>query len=114
MLRNRPSGRLLPDHVSELLIGRREWGRRVATLIGAVMVGVIAVLFARAADAAHLLFLQVRGINPYIPLVMTPAIFVGITLVQSRLAPEARGSGIPQVIAASRQPRGRAAAGWLQ
>lgn len=109
MLRNRPSGRLLPDHVSELLIGRREWGRRVATLIGAVMVGVIAILFARAADAAHLLFLQVRGINPYIPLVMTPAIFVGITLVQSRLAPEARGSGIPQVIAASRQPRGRAA-----
>ena len=109
MLRNRPSGRLLPDHVSELLIGRREWGRRVATLIGAVMVGIIAILFARAADAAHLLFLQVRGINPYIPLVMTPAIFVGITLLQSRLAPEARGSGIPQVIAASRQPRGRAA-----
>ena len=31
MLRNRPSGRLLPDHVSELLIGRRELARMKST-----------------------------------------------------------------------------------
>ncbi|WP_342357308.1 hypothetical protein [Croceicoccus marinus] len=95
MLRNRPASRLLPDHLSELLISRREWGRRVATLIGAVLVGVIAILFAQAADLAHWLFLKIRSVDPLIPLVMTPAIFVGITLIQTRLAPEARGSGIP-------------------
>ncbi|WP_232468497.1 hypothetical protein [Croceicoccus marinus] len=74
----------------------------MATTIGGVPVGIIAILFAQAADLAHWLFLRVRPVDPLIPLVMTPPIFVGITLIQTRLAPEACRSGIPQIIAASR------------
>ncbi|GGD78584.1 chloride channel protein [Croceicoccus mobilis] len=107
MISLRPSGRLLPDHVNELLVSRREWGRRIATLVSAVLVGIVAIFFAQAGDMAHALFQRVRAIDPLIPLVMTPLIFVAIAAAQMRFAPEAAGSGIPQVIAASRQPRGR-------
>lgn len=41
---------------------------------------------------------------PWLPLVATPPLFVAIALLTRRIAPEARGSGIPQVIAASRKP----------
>lgn len=42
---------------------------------------------------------------PYLPLILTPLLFVLVAGVTRRLAPNARGSGIPQVIAASKQVR---------
>lgn len=42
---------------------------------------------------------------PYLPLILTPLLFVLVAGVARRLAPNARGSGIPQVIAASKQVR---------
>ncbi len=79
-------------------------GRRVATGIGAVLLGLIALAFAQAGDWAQHAFNRMAGAYPYAPLVVTPAIFASVMLLTQRWAAEARGSGIPQVIAASRNP----------
>jgi H+/Cl- antiporter ClcA len=86
--------------------------RRIATGIGAVLLGLFAIAFAKMGDLAQRIFLQVDNLWPYGALLMTPAVFAGVIYLTNRLAPEARGSGIPQVIAASRNP-GREALGPL-
>lgn len=78
--------------------------RRVATAAGAVLLGLVALGFAQAGDGAQRLFAQVIAAWPYAPLLLTPAIFAGVMLATLRWAPDARGSGIPQVIAATRSP----------
>lgn len=76
--------------------------RRSATLIGAVALGLVALAFAGLADSAHSAFTWIVVRWPYLPLLLSPAIFAGIVWVTRRYAPEASGSGIPQVIAAGR------------
>ncbi|AOH86734.1 chloride channel protein [Sphingomonas panacis] len=78
--------------------------RRIATGIGAVLLGLVALLFAKAGDWAQHLFAQGVARWPYAPLLVSPAIFACITWATMRWVPQARGSGIPQVIAASRTP----------
>ena len=78
--------------------------QRLAALLGAGLLGLAAVAFARAADRAQALFDMAVHAHPLLPLVMTPALFVAITALTRRLAPEAAGSGIPQVIVASHRP----------
>lgn len=78
--------------------------RRVAVLAGAVAVGIVAVLFARASDAAGELFGRFATRWRWAPLALTPAGFVALVWITRRYAPLARGSGIPQVMVA----RGRA------
>ncbi len=78
--------------------------RRLATGAGAVLLGIVALLFARAGDWAQHLFARVVAFSPYVPLVLTPMMFAGVMFVTSRWVPDARGSGIPQVIAATRAP----------
>ncbi len=77
--------------------------RRLATGVGAVVLGLAALAFARAGDLAHQLFARLDAAAPYAPLVLTPALFAFVVWVTRRV-PEARGSGIPQVIAAARDP----------
>ena len=79
-------------------------GRRVATGIGAVLLGLIALAFAQAGDWAQHAFDQVIARWPYAPVVMTPAIFALVMYLTQKWSPQARGSGIPQVIAATRDP----------
>lgn len=86
--------------------------RRMATGIGAVLLGLFAIAFAKMGDFAQRLFLHWDSLWPYGALLGTPAVFAGVVYVTNRFAPEARGSGIPQVIAASRNP-GREALGPL-
>jgi len=86
--------------------------RRVATGVGAVLLGLAALAFAQAGDLAQHLFGRLVAAWPHAPLILTPAIFAGVMLFTLRLSPEARGSGIPQVIAATRDPD-RAARGPL-
>ncbi|MBO9602649.1 MAG: chloride channel protein [Novosphingobium sp.] len=83
-----------------------QWRRRLATLIGALGVGVAALLFARAGDLAQRGFGQVYASHPYACLALTPAIFALVAWLTGKVALEARGSGIPQVIAAARNPAG--------
>jgi H+/Cl- antiporter ClcA len=78
--------------------------RRVATIAGAVLLGIVAIGFARAGDLAQHAFARIVTASPYLPLAMTPAIFAAVVFATSRWVPEARGSGIPQVIASTRTP----------
>jgi H+/Cl- antiporter ClcA len=91
------------------LVGRNPissagWRRRPATVVGAILLGIAAVLFARLSDAAQALF---RGHAPSLgcwALLYVPAIFALVAWVTRRWFPDARGSGIPQVIAAAGRP----------
>src|SRR3954468_2347787 len=82
-------------------------------LTSAILIGVLATLFAWAADFAQRNFAGLVGEQPYAPLVLTPVLFVAIAALTRSLAPASRGSGIPQVIAASRDPEGETTAGLL-
>lgn len=82
------------------------WRRRFATVIGAVAVGLLALLFARAADEAMALFNRATSSMPWLPFAITPAGVLALAALTKWWTPEARGSGIPQVIAAARDPSG--------
>lgn len=71
-------------------------------LVSALLVGLLAIVFAWAGDGAQHAFTTLTRRWPYAPLLLTPLLFVGVTALTRRFAPDARGSGIPQVIAASR------------
>jgi len=91
---------LLRRHGPEALV----WRRRIAILGGAILIGLIALLFARLSDWAGVAFLSLVRRWWWAPLLLTPTGFAGIVWLTHRLAPAASGSGIPQVIAASRNP----------
>lgn len=76
------------------------WKSRLAAGLGAVALGLVALAFAWFADKAQALFHHLVEIAPYAPLALTPAAFVLIVWATRRWAPQAKGSGIPQIIAA--------------
>ncbi|TCT37846.1 chloride channel protein [Martelella mediterranea] len=81
----------------------RIWQPRLVFWVGALMIGVISVLFARAADHAQEMFNAIRTANeftPYLPLIITPLGFVLCSYIGNRFFPNSQGSGIPQAIAA--------------
>lgn len=78
--------------------------RRSATVIGAVLLGLVALAFAELADLAHDLFLSLVSALPYAPLILTPAIFGSVMYITIKMGKAAGGSGIPQVMAATRDP----------
>jgi H+/Cl- antiporter ClcA len=77
---------------------------RVALLTGAIAIGLAATLFAMAADASGVLFARYAARFPYAPLATTPLLFMLLVWLTRRYVPLARGSGIPQVIAAQPDP----------
>jgi H+/Cl- antiporter ClcA len=77
------------------------WKSRLAAAGGALVLGLVALAFAWLADRAMSLFEMVDGRLPYAPLVMTPLGFGLLVWMTRRYAPAARGSGIPQVLAAA-------------
>ena len=80
------------------------WRRRAAIFVGAGGVGLCAIAFARAADWASALFLAMDARYWWLPLLLTPLGYIAIVWLTNRLAPAARGSGIPQIIAAKHNP----------
>lgn len=80
--------------------------RRVAMVGGAISIGLIALLFAAISDDANHAFILFYREHPYWPLVLTPFGFAILVWLTRRFAPDARGSGIPQVIAAGADPDG--------
>ena len=107
-----PARNLLPG-MGEELISPSDWSRRAATLVSAVMIGLVAIGFAIAGDHASNFFERTTHHYPWVYLVSAPLVFVAIAAATNRLAPDARGSGIPQVIAASRMPGHAAIAGLV-
>jgi len=86
--------------------------RRLATGLGAVLLGLAALLFAKLGDDMQATFAAIVARWPLAPLVLTPAVFALGAWLSTRWFPEVRGSGIPQVIAAARDPE-RSARGRL-
>jgi H+/Cl- antiporter ClcA len=80
------------------------WRRRAAIFGSGIVVGLAAIAFARAADLASAAFLRMIAGHWWLPLLMTPLGYGAITWLTNRLAPAARGSGIPQIIAAKHDP----------
>jgi H+/Cl- antiporter ClcA len=76
--------------------------RRIATGVGAVLLGLVALGFADLGNWAQGRFEGLVARLPYLPLILTPLLFVLVAGLTKRIAPNARGSGIPQVIAASK------------
>lgn len=77
---------------------------RVAAVSGAVLLSLVAIAFARAGEVAQQLFSSLASRHQLVPLVLTPAVFVGVVYATRQWAPAARGSGIPQAIAAGQNP----------
>jgi len=69
----------------------------------AVLGGVVAALFARLCDAAMELHASLYAAAPWVTLALLPAGFAAAAWLTRRFAPEAAGSGIPQVIAAAEE-----------
>ncbi len=77
---------------------------RLAAVIGAAALGLAAIVFARLGDFAQQAFERLVAVAPYAPFALTPMMFAGIVYLTRRAFPAARGSGIPQVMAASHNP----------
>lgn len=95
-----------------LILARRHgptapvWRKRAAILSGAIALGLVAIVFAGAADRANDIFLSLYRRFWWAPLPLTPAVFGGLVWFTRRVAPDARGSGIPQIMAARLDPEG--------
>ncbi|MDE2412506.1 MAG: chloride channel protein [Sphingomonadales bacterium] len=79
--------------------------RRLATVIGAVALSLVAIAFAAAGGWAQKLFLLAENRWPWLALLLTPATFAGVAWATRRWLPATAGSGIPQVMVAARYPR---------
>ena len=84
--------------------GSVKFRTRLAILIGAVAIGLAATVFAEASDMAGEMFHHFSVRYHWAPLVVTPLLFAGLVWFTRRYAPLARGSGIPQVMAAQADP----------
>ena len=74
--------------------------------LGAIVVGVLSVLFVLGADLAERTFVDGVRRWPWLPLVLTPLGLGLIAWMTVRFAPVSRGSGVPQVVATLRAPSG--------
>lgn len=86
--------------VHVLWLGRRAWRQRLTFWLGAIAVGLAAVGFALAADAAQAIFRSLVDHAPWIPWLTLPAGLALSAWLARRFFPGSQGSGIPQVIAA--------------
>jgi H+/Cl- antiporter ClcA len=76
----------------------------MAVIVGvAVLGGTIAALFARLCDVAMGVHARLFALAPWATLLLLPVGFALATWLTRRFAPEAAGSGIPQVIAAAEE-----------
>jgi H+/Cl- antiporter ClcA len=83
-----------------LWLSRRTWRRRLVFWGGALLVGMISVLFTKAANWAQAVFSHGSQQFWGLPLLLTPAGFVFCAWMAREFFPGSQGSGIPQAIAA--------------
>ncbi len=77
-----------------------QWKRRVALWSGGILVGLVAIAFARCSGLAYELFQRIIAISPWLPLLITPLLFAALARLTAGKLRATRGSGIPQVIEA--------------
>ncbi|TXH33024.1 MAG: chloride channel protein [Rhodospirillaceae bacterium] len=78
------------------------WRRKMIFLVGAGLIGIVSTGFALGADKATHLFDMLRDEHPVLAFALTCLSFVAAAVATARWFPAAKGSGIPQVIAARR------------
>lgn len=78
------------------------WRTRITLWAAATVAGLLVVMFARLADMALAQFTEQTANRPWLPFLYTPAVGMLVVWLTTRLFPGAQGSGIPQVIAATR------------
>lgn len=88
----------LPGHTRRQ--ARRLWLQYGILWTGAVVTGLVAVLYARLIDYGFELFRGMQGDYRLFPLVLTPAVGAFCVWATRKYFPGSEGSGIPQVIAA--------------
>ena len=79
--------------------GRRLWLHYGVFWLGAIAVGLIAVLYAQLIDFGYNAFLRYAAQYRWLPLLLTPAVSAACVWLTLRFFPGSEGSGIPQVIA---------------
>ncbi|CAE6853262.1 H(+)/Cl(-) exchange transporter ClcA [Paraburkholderia aspalathi] len=79
--------------------GRRLWLHYGVFWLGAIVTGLLAVLYAQLIDIGYNTFLRYATRYWWLPLPFTPAIGAASVWLTRRYFPGAEGSGIPQVIA---------------
>ena len=85
------------------------WQTRITLWLAALSAGLLVVAFAKLAEWALDLFALLVAGRPWLPLLLTPAIGMLAVWLTRRYFDGAQGSGIPQVIAATRlAAKGRA------
>ncbi len=102
--------RMRPRRLVRLpLISPRLWLRRVVFWCGALVIGLVAIAFARLASGAEAVFFgtiaaaqRTIGVGYALMFVISPLGLLISVLLTRRVFPGAQGSGIPQVIAAGR------------
>ncbi len=82
------------------LLSPSQWRRRILFWSGAIIVGLAAVGFARAADAVFGVFTRIVAHNSHWPFLITPTVFALLAWLTQGVLKPTRGSGIPQAIAA--------------
>lgn len=79
------------------------WQTRLALWGAAALAGLLVVAFAKMADVALALFFTLSHDRPWAPFLLAPTCGMLAVWLTQRYAPGAQGSGIPQVIAATRR-----------
>lgn len=76
------------------------WRMRLVFWGGAILVGLVAAVFALMADQADHTFRNIISYNKYLPLIITPLGFAATVYLTRKLFSGAEGSGIPQTLIA--------------
>jgi len=82
------------------LMSPREWLLRLVFWGGALLVGMIAVLFATGAQISSQWFHRMVAISPWLPFIIMPSGFALCVWLTRHVFEGSQGSGIPQTIAA--------------
>lgn len=82
----------------------RAWRTNLVFWGGAILVGLVAAVFAILADQSDQLFRRIVAYNKYLPLVITPAGFILTVYLTRKIFSGAEGSGIPQTLIALADP----------
>ncbi|SAK59065.1 chloride channel protein [Caballeronia ptereochthonis] len=83
---------------------RSLWRRYGIFWLGAILVGLVAVYYARLIDWGFSLFLEIGSERAWLPLIVTPATAALCVFITRRFFRGSEGSGIPQVIAVLNSP----------
>ena len=77
----------------------KRWAHRIVIWGGAIMVSLVAIVFAWLADWASAAFVNLASPRPWIALIVSPLGLIVSVILTLKVFPGAQGSGIPQVIA---------------